>query len=67
MSAQPKEREFLITWAINGEGATARKAAERIWREVFGRSAAGPDDACIFEVQDLETDETVTIDLSEED
>lgn len=56
---------FRVKWEINAEGETPQDAARSVWEDFFGRSAAGPDDACVFQVENPETGETVTVDLSE--
>lgn len=57
--------DFKVKWEIDAEGETPQDAARRVWEDVFGRSVAGPDDACIFQVENPETGETLTIDLPE--
>ena len=42
--------EYNITWKIDVEADSPRKAAEYVWREVFNRSYATSVDACVFEV-----------------
>lgn len=59
------DHEWILTWTINGEGATPVAAAAAIWREVFGRAGATDSDACVFVVEDLETGSTYDVDLSE--
>lgn len=61
------QHEWFITWSIDGNGSTPEQAAARVWREVFGRTEANPDDACEFDVMDEETSKTVTVDLSKVD
>ena len=61
------QHEWFVSWSIDGNGSTPEQAAARVWREVFGRTDAGPDDACVFDVMDEETNKTVTVDLSKVD
>jgi hypothetical protein len=61
------QHEWLVSWTIDGYGSTPQEAAARTGRHQFGRTTAGPDDACVFQVTDSETKETVTVDLNELD
>lgn len=61
----PDDHEWKVAWAIDSYGSTPEEAAAKIWRDVFGRDFAGTDDACSFTVTDVESGESVQIDLSE--
>ena len=61
------QHEWLVTWSIDGNGSTPEQAAARVWRDIFGRTMAGDDDACVFFVKDSESNEVTTVDLSEFD
>ena len=65
-SPLPEDHEWEVAWKINGYGSSPEAAAAKVWRDVFGRTVAGTDDACIFTVIDVETGESVQIDLSED-
>jgi len=65
-----RDTEWLISWTINGENdsedpSSPMDVASHVWRETFGRRHASAEDACVFEVMDNATGETVTVDLSE--
>ncbi len=57
---------WRVSWEIDADDSTPREAVEKTWRDYFGRTAAGPDDACVFTVSDPRGGVTMTIDLSEE-
>lgn len=61
------DTEWGVSWSIDGYGPTPQHAAARVWRQQFGRTMAGDDDACVFFVTDPDTNETVKVDLSEHD
>lgn len=58
-------RDFKVEWVIDEFAESPRKAAEKVWREVFERDEILPDDACVFDVTDSRTGLKTTIDLSE--
>ena len=61
-----RDTNWFVEWNINhteGE-STPREAAEAVWREIFGRTQADTDDACVFFVTDPLTGEQVEVDLS---
>lgn len=60
-----EDHPWELTWTVDSNGSTPEQAAARIWRDVFGRTAAGPDDACVFTVRDALTGETTRVDLCE--
>lgn len=62
---QERDVEWQLRWSIDhADGpSTPRKAAARVWREQFGRTGAAHDDACVFDVTDPTTGETVRVDL----
>jgi hypothetical protein len=61
----PEDHPWVVSWTIDSNAATPQEAAAKIWREVFGRDFAGTDDACSFTVTDVESGESVEVDLSE--
>lgn len=61
-----EEHPWKVSWTIDSTGPSPEEAAARIWRDVFGRTLAGTDDACVFTVTDVESDESVEIDLSKD-
>lgn len=60
------DHPWEVSWKIDSNASTPEEAAAKVWRESFGRTVAGPDDACVFTVRDCLSGETVRIDLSEE-
>ena len=58
--------EYTLTWTISVAADSPREAAEIIWQDVFGRTFAGADDACVFEVVGPDGF-TETVDLSDEE
>ncbi len=61
-----EEHPWTISWAIDSTGSSPEEAAAKIWREVFGRTLAGTDDACVFTVADPESGKSVKVDLSQD-
>ena len=61
------QHEWLGSWTIDSYGAPPAEAAARVWRQHFGRTLAGNDDACVFTVVDSESKTEHTVDLSEVD
>ncbi|MCB5280589.1 hypothetical protein [Arthrobacter sp. ES1] len=61
----PDTHEWEVAWKIDGYGSSPEEAAAKVWRNVFGRSVAGADDACVFIVTDVESGESTRVDLSE--
>ena len=61
------DRTWVITWTIDAEGSTPEAAAASVWTEIFGRTAAGADDACVFTVTDSTTGQSTNVDLSDHD
>lgn len=63
-------KNYFVTWSIDVDAPTPEEAAQKVWAEFFGRTEAGPDDSCVFEVSET-VDRThlppVTIDLSQQD
>jgi hypothetical protein len=61
-----RDTDWLVEWNIDhSEGESSpRQAAEAVWRDIFGRTQAGTDDACVFFVTDPLTGERVEVDLS---
>lgn len=58
---------WAVSWHLDDcDGATPRQAAMEIWYEIFNRGEPGPEDACVFEVSDPATGESVTVDLAQE-
>lgn len=55
---------YRVSWEIDAEADSPEEAARQIWQEIFGRSDATPDDACLFTVDDGTG--PVLIDLAEE-
>ncbi|MEO3931376.1 hypothetical protein WMO79_00990 [Micrococcaceae bacterium Sec7.4] len=62
----PETHEWEIAWEVDGYGSSPEEAAARVWRDIFGRTVAGTDDACVFTVTDAESGESVRVDLSED-
>jgi hypothetical protein len=62
----PDTHEWEVAWKIDGYGSTPEEAAAKVWRDVFGRTLAGTDDACVFIVTDVESGESTRVDLSED-
>jgi hypothetical protein len=60
-----EDHPWVVSWTIDSNASTPQEAAAKIWREVFGRDFAGTDDACSFTVTDVESGESVEVDLSE--
>lgn len=56
---------YRLMWVIDVVGETPTAAAQEVWEDVFGRSFASPDDACVFSVTDMETGTITEVDLSE--
>lgn len=65
---EERDVDWFLTWSVDhSDGpSTPRAAAERVWREEFGRTSACPDDACVFDVTDPSTGDSVRVDLGEE-
>ena len=61
------EQTWSVSWVTDEEARSPLAAARRIWADVFGRVAAGPNDACVFVVTDPVTGRSVRVDLSEFD
>lgn len=61
-----RDVDWLIEWNITHTAglSTPREAAEAVWRDVFGRTRAGMEDACVFFVTDPSTGEQLEVDLS---
>lgn len=62
----PEDHKWKVAWAIDGYGSNPEEAAAKVWRDVFGRSVAGTDDACVFIVTDVESGQSTRVDLSED-
>lgn len=60
-----EDHPWVVSWTIDSNASSPEEAAAKIWREVFGRTLAGTDDACTFTVIDVTTGESVEVDLSE--
>lgn len=60
-----EDHPWVVSWTIDSNASSPEEAAAKIWREVFGRTVAGADDACTFTVTNVENGESVEIDLSE--
>lgn len=60
-----EDHPWDVSWKIDSTGSTPEEAAAKVWRDTFGRNFAGTDDACLFTVTDVETGESVRVDLSE--
>ena len=60
-----KMNTYRLMWVIDVEGETPTAAAQEVWEDVFGRSFASPDDACVFSVTDMATGTITEVDLSE--
>lgn len=60
-----EDHPWVVSWTIDSNASTPEEAAAKIWRDVFGRGFAGTDDACTFTVTNVESGESVEIDLSE--
>lgn len=61
----PDEHEWLVEWCIDGYGATPEAAARAVWRDVFGRTSATDEEACVFWVTDPTTGQRTKVDLSD--
>lgn len=61
-----EHQDYTVDWKINWYGKSPRDAAERIWRDIFGRTETNPDDACVFKVTGP-NGKSVIIDLAEEE
>lgn len=59
-----EDHPWTVSWEIDSTGSSPEEAAAKIWRDVFGRTLAGTDDACVFTVTDAESGESMRIDLS---
>ena len=59
-----EDHPWDVSWTIDSTGSTPEEAAAKIWREVFGRTEAGPDDACFFTVTDVVAGGSTRVDLS---
>lgn len=59
------EHPWVVSWTVDSDAPSAEEAAAQVWRDFFGRSVAGPDDACSFTVTDAATGQSVEVDLSE--
>lgn len=53
-----------VSWKIDSNASTPEEAAAKVWREVFGRTHAAEDDACVFTVKDVLGGELTRINLS---
>ncbi|MFJ2662521.1 hypothetical protein [Arthrobacter koreensis] len=60
-----EDHPWEVSWQIDSTGSSPEEAAAKIWRDIFGRTAVTPDDACVFTVRDAATGESVRVDLSE--
>jgi hypothetical protein len=60
-----EDHPWVVSWTIDSNASSPEEAAAKIWRNVFGRDFAGTDDACTFTVTDVESGDSVEIDLSE--
>lgn len=60
---------WRVSWEIDGseEATSALDAAYRVWVEIFGRTFAAKDDACVFTVTDTSTGRSAQVDLSDYD
>lgn len=58
---------WFLSWSIDDVefSETPREAAAAVWRDVFGRDSVSDGDACVFVVEEMQTHETVTVDLAE--
>lgn len=70
-AADPEDaREYSVTWTIDSVDASSPEdAARKVWEQIFGRQAPGPDDACVFTITHQDDAGRVisqTIDLSED-
>lgn len=61
------DHEWHVAWNIDGYGSSPEQAAAKTWVELFGRTVAGDEDACVFTVTDPGTNKSVTVDLSKFD
>lgn len=43
---------YRVTWQIDQEAKTPEEAARLVWKQVFGRTTATADQACVFTVID---------------
>jgi hypothetical protein len=62
----PETHDWTVSWTIDSTGCSPAEAAAKVWREQFGRTLAGTDDACVFTVTDAVSGESVSIDLSQD-
>lgn len=69
----PRERqahstEYDLTWEIQADGKSPVEAAISAWQQTFRRGGLQPstEEACVFDVTDRSTGDTVQIDLSDE-
>lgn len=60
---------YLVRWEIDdaSEASSPEQAAARVWRNVFKRTTASSDDACVFSVLDSTIGGVTTVDLAELD
>lgn len=69
----PRERqahstEYDLTWEIQADGKSPVEAAISAWQQTFRRGGLQPstEEACVFDVTDRSTGDTVQVDLSDE-
>lgn len=59
-----EDHPWIVSWMVDSDAPSAEEAAAQVWRDFFGRSVAGPDDACSFTVTDVKSGTSVEVDLS---
>lgn len=64
---EERKTQWALAWTIDEEANSAAKAAVGIWQDSFCRGTSQPsaDESCVFIVTDRNTNESVSVDLSD--